>query len=674
MLKWFRLYNKIILVVGGCLLMVAFLIQPVLSMFMPSPKGQILGTLGDREITLGDQQIAGRDLGVIRQASPILGMFTPEEPLQWILMQHEASQLGIEASDYELTELIHNLGLTNTILSQVAKSFLMTGPQVRQTLKRWLVVQHYKELIQGASHEPVVQKLRALGDLQLQLSQILPQAQGFMRQYYMGMFYQRLAQAMAGQPRLSRPLLEHFVSDQQMSVKVALVPISSDRYLDQVSEPTEEQLVDLFQKYKQDLPGSTKPYGFGYRMADRVQIEYLSLPADRIDSLVSASEADAINYYDAHQDEFTEQLPPQAPAPEGEAAAKPATVVKAYADVRDQILDRLKKEAVRKHGDQIIKTAQNLLLADARRLATRKGYRVLPKNFKPTSLETVAVAIQKQFGVLPSVVVDDQHWLTLEQLRAVPGLGTAGVLGKSRVQFADYAISVREIERKTPHPQAALRLQTGLVSLPLGSFDGSRYLFRIRKAQGTRVPKSISEVRDQVVADARRLSAFDLALQDRDAWVKRLGTDSLQVIAKELGVTIHSPAPFQRRRFMFGGAEVPTIEPVGQDEQFVDGVFELADKVSGDDASKLAILPVDKRSGVVSSPSNLTTYLVRVDDVRPLTQAQFTNMASQPGIGASLMPQGSNASDDGLANAFSMEALSRRLGYKSAFDDDDKTN
>ena len=62
MLKFFRQYNKYILSVGVALLMIAFLIQPTLSMFAPSPGNRTIGTIGDTEITLQDQRQAGTTL------------------------------------------------------------------------------------------------------------------------------------------------------------------------------------------------------------------------------------------------------------------------------------------------------------------------------------------------------------------------------------------------------------------------------------------------------------------------------------------------------------------------------------------------------------------------------------------------------------------------------------
>ena len=51
MLKFFRKYNKIILVIGATFLMVAFLIQGTIGMFLGDGGEQTLGTVDGEEIT-----------------------------------------------------------------------------------------------------------------------------------------------------------------------------------------------------------------------------------------------------------------------------------------------------------------------------------------------------------------------------------------------------------------------------------------------------------------------------------------------------------------------------------------------------------------------------------------------------------------------------------------------
>lgn len=678
MLKWFREYNKFILVIGGCLLMVAFLIQPVLSMFMPNPGDQPLGTLAGREITLADQQLAGQEINLARQSHQLVAMLTREEPLQWILMKHEAATMGVSASAYEVTELLTNLGLTEPMLANMAKNAQTTVERIKESLRSWLTVENYKELLLGNSHTAPVQKIRAMSDTQQMFQNILSQAQDNpqMQQMYMQYYYQRLFQIQAGSSRISEPIVEHFINDQQARVKIAYVKLPLTSYLEKVTLESQKQetaatvtvsqMQDLFDQYKDQLPGSSKPYGFGYRLPERVKLEYLAIPADRLTPLVKVSEADAVTFYDTNPQYFTEPIPAaekmKSDAPADDKA--PATRVKPYLDVRDQIIEHLKQQNATELGDKIIKTAQTILLNDVRKLDVADGYRVITDDFKPASLEDVAVEIQKQFNVLPDVIKLDKDWLDRKAVGDLQGITNSSVLGKARVDFAEYLFSVKQIERKTPSIHAGLRLQAGVVSMPLGGYDGSRYLFRVIDAQAERSPETLDEVRDAVAADAKKLAAFSLLLADRQTWKDRLTTESLQPIATELGTKIEEPAAFQRRQLMMGGSGVPNVTGIGEDEQFVDDVFTFAMNNVGDDPKAFERLAADKRTTIVAAPTKLTLCLVRVDEVHPVTQNQYKQRFAGPdalqGIGSAIQ---ANILGTEEIDPFAFETLAKRVGF-----------
>jgi hypothetical protein len=608
-------------------------------------------------------------------------MITNEDPLQWILMKHEAAAMGVSASGYEVTELLTNLGVTEPMLADMAKTSGSTVPGIKESLRTWLTVQNYKELILGTSHTSPVQKIRAMSQTQQMFQNILQQAkdQPQMQQMYMQYYYQRLSQIQTGAARVSKPIVEHFISDQQSRVKIGLLQIPATRYLDKVAMEsenktdaaktvTEAQLQSLFDDYKDNLPGTSKPYGFGYRNPERVKLEYLSIPADRLTPQVKVSEADAVAFYDANPQYFTEPVPADEnkDAPKADADKKPATRVKDYVSVRDQIITHLKQQKAQELGDKVIKAAQTMLLGDARKLALQDGYRVVTEDFKATSLEQVAAGIQKQFGILPDVNVMDKDWLNRDAVSSLTGIGSATVLGKARLNFADYVFSVKEIERETPDVNAGLRLQAGVTSMPLAGYDGSRYLFRVIDAQAERSPASLDEARDAVVKDAKELAAFALLLDDRETWRNRLLTDSLQTIATEIGVKVEEPAAFQRRQVAMGGEGIPDVQGVGQDEQFVDGVFAFAMKLAGEQPQDLQKVGPDKRSNVVPAPTKLSLYLVRVDEVHPVTEQQYEQRLSSTdaleGVGAAI--QNTVLGKD-VTNPFELDALSKRVGFVS---------
>ncbi|MCC6581191.1 MAG: hypothetical protein IT440_12205 [Phycisphaeraceae bacterium] len=668
MLKWFRRYNKFILAIGGSLLMVAFLITPMISRATSDNYGkQPIGTLDGRKITLAQQQNAARAMALVRDVHPLLSVLAPDDSLAWMLMQEEARQLGVSASNYEVSEVLSVLGVTDEQLAKLAGKLGVTSTDVRQSLAELIALQNYRDLVTGAQHERLALKLGQIGAVYQQFGS-LNNVQGMLRQYYMSMLMQEIGRLQQGQPRISEPMLRRFVADHFSTVRVEMVPVPPQRYMKDMTPPTDEQIKALYDAYKNVLPGTSEPNGFGYLLPDRVKLEYLWLPMDRVRAKATVTEAEAIAYYDQHQDEFRTPVPAATQPATTEPAKTEPGKVRAYEEVRDLILEQMRDSEASKLADRIIKSAHALLLRDARNLAIQAtGYREIPADYKPASLEDIAKSIQQQFGVLPDVVSDDQRWLNMQDMAALPNLGMSVVMGKETVRFPSYVHSVQELSPAADDPTTALRLQVGLPSMPLRSMSqlsgntGGRGLFRVLAAEKSREPHSLDEVKAQVTADAVKVEAYRRALADQDNWRQRLTKDSLAIIAPELGQTITKTQAFSRREIGAMKIEAPQVELVGRDMGFVDGVFLKAEELAKEQPDLEKLSP-DKRSDVIGSQRALTLYLVRIDEFKPVNASDYERMLAMPQLAGRV---GQTFAGEQPEDPFSVEALARRVGYQS---------
>jgi hypothetical protein len=572
--------------------------------------------------------------------------------------------MGISASDFEVNQVLEVLQIGDTDLSRLGRRLGSSREEMFEVLRRWVIVQNYKELVRGAVHTPLADRLTELATLYQRFAQI-SQVPEFMRQYYVGLMMQELARLDLGAPRLSDPLLKRFIADQRSTVKIAVVEVPAERYLQDAGEPSDEQLQALYEKYKDSLAGQSEPYGFGYKLPDRVKLEFMAIPFDRLLKQVSVQESKAIAYYDQHPDEFKAAGNGEKPAATQEAQEPPK--VKPYEDVRAQIVERLRREAAAELGERIVKAAQAMLLEHVRSLPVSQGYRELPEAWESLPLETVGQKLQEQFQVMPDVVREDGRWLTEEDLGQLPGIGSATVVSRQTVAFPQYAMSVRELNRGEEHPLANLRLQAGMPAMSLRSFDGSLFIFRIIEASPERQPTSPAEVRTEVARDARRVAAFELLKGKTDEWQNRLKTDALNTIAADLNQTVHEPPAFPRREVSMGRIGTPYVPPVGTSDTFVARVFELAHRAQ--EAGKLDRLPPDKRSDAIPVEGKLGLYLVRVDDYSAISQSEYQRTAAIPGFGAWVQESmvGEEAKDP-----FSLESLRQRTGYVSAFPEEEK--
>lgn len=681
MFKLFRQYNKYILAIGVSLLMVVFLIEGAITGRQSQPGSEVIGAIAGREVRGTDVQRASGQIAVIAAIDGSGGLRalmssrigeTPD-PLAWMLMVEESRLMGISASEFEVDTLLKSLGLDDdNKLMQRVKNLGAPMPTVRDAIRDWIAVQHYRELVLGRAHTPVESKLQGI-----QFISILMQ---------MGR-YSDLGAAIEmarGLPRVSEPLLARYLQDESARVRISAVKIEADSYASKVASVDEKLVTQLYEQYKGSLPrvgpAPEKPdsaakseldaFGFGYRVPDLAKLEYLTIPLSRVSDMVQLDEADLLSYYEQHKSEFV----PPTPESKDPAATKPAPQPpQPYEAVRDQIEKQLRNQRAWELGEKIVAAAVAQMTAPLKEFREESGYRILPADFKGPALSAVAESIQKQFGVLPDVQRVEDRWLDRDAVEMLPGFGRS-MLPSQRTITTDYVFSAKEFapkaevksdaktsESKTPIEVARkLRLQVGVPSVPVVDMTGTRYLFRVTAVQPSREPKNLDEVRAKVTADAKRLQAYRLLKADAASLVKRMVTDGPNALAKELGIELMSPPEFPRRQNnpQTGELTVPYVMGIGADATFVDGVFALVDQAGG---PALANLPAEKRTGAVPVDNQFSVMIVQLDEYKPLTKSQFAAQSRGGFVASRATAQIMSGSEK--IEPFSLESLSKRLKY-----------
>lgn len=660
MLKYFRKYNKWILAFGASLLMITFLL-PVQNWMQQTEADHVIGEVKGRKLRMGDIRQADMEMSIVQRLSygllpvPLEDARGSTDALAWLLIMHEANELGLHASDEQVLALRHILGIQDDQqLRQTARALGVRPEDIHAALRNWIIAQRYQELMLGLAHVPLPEKV---AHYQVAASFFM---QGIPPQYF-----QRFVQPALGTMRISKPLIEHVIADQGARVRIEALVLDARQYLDQVEPPSEAKLQELFGRYKSDLPDESEPYGFGYRFPDRVKIEYLVLPFERVKQRAKVEEVDAYSYYEANKSLFVEQPEPLV-GPNGESIPQEPRQL-TYREVRQRIIEQLTDQNASKLAEDILKAATVMLNEDARRLPTTSlGYRETA-NFTPMPLATVAEKLEEQFGVRPDVVREDSRWLDRRDLMQLEGIGVSVLRagGMSRaVPFADYALSAMEIQgTEVTGPLASLRLQTKLPSQPLTTFEGDRYLFRLIEAQPARDPQSLDEVREQVERDARRLAAYEKLLAERDRWVAEAAVKGIEALQLELNAQVLRPEPFPKRIDGILGVMTPNIPEIGSDTAFVDAVFELAERVM--QAGGIGAVEPSARLGAVALDSKQQLLIVRLVEYSPMTRSNLNMAMSDPGVSTAIMQavtEGTNGK-----SPMSREALIARTGYTGDF-------
>ena len=133
----------------------------------------------------------------------------------------------------------------------------------------------------------------------------------------------------------------HNASLEEERIDVAFVKFDSAVFAGAQSEPNEERTVEHFEKYKKFFAGAVSeanPYGFGYKLADRVQLEYIAVKLDDISGIVTApTQEEAEEYYQRYREQFTVLVPSDPNDPNSTEIER----TKSYAEVANFISKEL---------------------------------------------------------------------------------------------------------------------------------------------------------------------------------------------------------------------------------------------------------------------------------------------------------------------------------------------
>ena len=703
MLKFMRKHSKWILAIGGSLLMISFLVLPAMEQ-MQQATDQVIGRIGSEKVMLNELYGARREFKTIDELGRGLLLMTfrtgdggeEEMDLRWLLMLHEAEKLGLHASDAQVRDLLLNLLRFNSKnaedqLNLYASRERMSRADIDQAFRHWLILQQYQELVHGLGHMPMEQRLGHLFELER-----LPEQYRGMRPDFMMMVASAMARSTRGQARLSRPALKHALFHQSATATIEAVLVDPEDYLTGV-DPSPETLAELFDKYKDSESGEGEPDGFGYRFPDRLKVEYIVMPFDRLRKKVSGQleEAEIYRYYDENQDTFTEYPePPELPTTEkngqdesddenaqadqeitdGDNTSEPPPPPEAleptllpYEKVRDKIVNTLQEQKANDLGRQYMTAARNLLLAEIRAYPDDKlGYKDLPRSFNPMSLAALIDDLHKEFGLRPDMVRQDDRWLDRQDAAALADIGRSIIdprAVRGFITFDEYVFGTQEISKGDLGKTLVLapRLQSRIPSPTMRSmYNRNFFLFRVIDAEPARTPAKLEEVKDKVLRDARRVVGFKELKADKDTWKQHLNDPEIGMdkLAEQLGTTVINPPPFARRKFDRGTLEVPDLLQIGRDESVVDAIFDRAEQITDSGGMDQAtseqtalVLPVIRKQSLA---------IIHLKNYQPMTATQFNQQAVLRTLDYQILESIVESWPDPL----SLESLKDRTGFQ----------
>lgn len=302
------------------------------------------------------------------------------------------------------------------------------------------------------------------------------------------------------------------VRDVTETAQVNLVEPNIEQFSRIVEPPTQERLTELFERYRgvQRDPARGEP--IGYYLPDRVSFEILL-----VDVAQTISEQQIVEYYTNHPEQFQQDVPATQPAETQPAATQPAAPARQLRPLDDQLREQIRRRLLDEpvgpvaqagplQGERLTprQHVTSQLTAMASRLASsqvptyQQAREILSAELGQARLVTPQNISLPQLQELATASLDDPLIQLMEARPAPDRPAVWFVALRSAEPLVGEAI--------TPiGPPLRLYEQRAIVYQIAGR---SEYLiWRLTDATRAQQPTELDQVREQVQADAIRLSA-----------------------------------------------------------------------------------------------------------------------------------------------------------------------
>jgi len=293
-------------------------------------------------------------------------------------------------------------------------------------------------------------------------------------------------------------------------IRLRYVALDAELCQATVPDPEAQALQEFYDKHK-DIKGDPERGIVGYKLPSQVRVRYCAVPMDDVRELVDVTERQIRAYYKEHKDEpeFREEIekpddetPPAdtSVTPEADTAIEPEETEPEY---RTKTLKEMEPEIV-----EILTKEQAARLAGERLTDARKRLRALMAELPTGVLPLDQVASRSKLKAPRMARHAGREWLSSEELtQALPG----------GYRSASFAFA----ENRSPG------------DLEYFATADPPMLAQLIEFREERTPK-LDEVREQVVADCRRMMAVDETRKLAEELAEQCRARSLPAAVDEL--------------------------------------------------------------------------------------------------------------------------------------------
>lgn len=372
LVKWFRKNNTKVMAVVVIVLMVGFVGGTALTQLLRGSGGMnsTIATYG-----LKKHRITPNDRTRARQELEILQALGAGQILQYQDLR------GVLLGELLFSESGGSAELFNGLRQHIQQNrYFVSDKQLKAMYEeRTVPTDIYWILLRDEAHDAgfhvlsedigqmlgqVIPRLRE-GFTYAQVMQMLVNRYGMTEAQILGTFAKlwavlQYAEATCSLESVTNSEIRHVAGFENQTLTTECVQLKASYFADKSATPSPADLTAQFDQYKAFSPGQASeanPYGFGYKLPDRVQLECLALDLTEVATTVEkpTSEETETYYQQNREDLFTQTVKADPNDPNSPDVDK----IQSYTEVVGTIVNRLTREKIVRKAEQILLEARN---------------------------------------------------------------------------------------------------------------------------------------------------------------------------------------------------------------------------------------------------------------------------------------------------------------------------
>lgn len=372
LVKWFRKNNKKVMAVVVIVIMFGFVGGSYLSRLGEKgsrPAETVAYFLDNKKITNYDLGLARQELDILRtlradsllQAQDMQGILLAEllfaeqagrgaSPTVVNYIRRTIAQNQYRISNKDIADMYKRSVLSTAYWVLLKNEARRAGVRVAQADAGRLLASAIPQLYEGATYAQLIGRLVKGGTSEKQILATFGDLVAVL-QY---------AHLICSNENVTIRQIMHTAAQENETIDIEFVKFDAEVFGKTQPQPTEDKMIEHFNKYRKFMSSAVStenPYGFGYKLHDRVRLEYIAVKLDDIESIVTPpTHEETEGYYQKNKSMFTEQTLSDPNDPNSPLTER----TKSYAEVVDIITAKLLKEKINSKAESILQQAKTL--------------------------------------------------------------------------------------------------------------------------------------------------------------------------------------------------------------------------------------------------------------------------------------------------------------------------